>query len=57
MSGSTGVLLMMATVGMLFLVSSEDILMIFVSLELTSLSLYVLTALRQARASLERRRR
>lgn len=40
-------LLMLATVGMLFLVSSEDILMIFVSLELTSLSLYVLTALCQ----------
>src|SRR5207248_9791509 len=31
-------------IGMLFLVSSEDILMIFISLELTSLSLYILTA-------------
>src|SRR5437667_7396596 len=29
---------------MMFLVSSEDILMIFISLELTSLSLYILTA-------------
>jgi NADH-quinone oxidoreductase subunit N len=37
-------LIIMAAVGMLFLVSSEDILMIFVSLELTSLSLYILTA-------------
>jgi NADH-quinone oxidoreductase subunit N len=37
-------LLLMATVGMMFLVSSENILMIFVSLELTSLSLYILTA-------------
>jgi len=37
-------LLLLATVGMMFLVSSENILMIFVALELTSLSLYVLTA-------------
>jgi NADH-quinone oxidoreductase subunit N len=37
-------LILLATVGMMFLVSSEDILMIFVSLELTSLSLYILTA-------------
>ncbi len=37
-------LILMATVGMMFLVSSEDILMIFVALELASLSLYVLTA-------------
>ena len=37
-------LLLLATVGMMFLVSSEDILMIFISLELTSLSLYILTA-------------
>src|SRR5262249_17422099 len=29
---------------MLFLVSSEDVLMIFIALELTSLSLYILTA-------------
>src|SRR5207248_10109572 len=37
-------LLLLATLGMLFLVSSEDVLMIFISLELTSLSLYILTA-------------
>ncbi len=37
-------LVLLGTVGMLFLVSTEDILMIFVSLELTSLSLYILTA-------------
>ncbi len=37
-------LILLAAVGMMFLVSSEDLLMIFVSLELTSLCLYVLTA-------------
>jgi NADH-quinone oxidoreductase subunit N len=37
-------LLLFATVGMLFLVSSENLLMIFLSLELTSLSLYILVA-------------
>jgi NADH-quinone oxidoreductase subunit N len=37
-------LILLATIGMMFLVSSEDLLMIFVSLELTSLSLYILTA-------------
>ena len=37
-------LILFATVGMMFLVSAEDILMIFVSLELISLSLYILTA-------------
>ena len=37
-------LLLFATVGMMFLVSSENLLMIFVSLELTSLSLYILAA-------------
>ena len=37
-------LILFATVGMMFLVSAEDILMIFIALELTSLSLYVLTA-------------
>ncbi len=37
-------LILLAAVGMMFLVSSEDILMLFISLELTSLSLYVLTA-------------
>ena len=37
-------LLLLATVGMMFLVSAEDLLMIFISLELLSLSLYILTA-------------
>jgi NADH-quinone oxidoreductase subunit N len=37
-------LILLATVGMMFLVSSEDILMVFLSLEFTSLSLYILTA-------------
>lgn len=37
-------LILLASLGMMFLVSAEDILMIFVSLELTSLSLYILTA-------------
>jgi NADH-quinone oxidoreductase subunit N len=37
-------LVLLATVGMMFLVSAEDILMIFIALELTSLSLYILTA-------------
>ncbi len=37
-------LLLLATLGLMFMVSTEDILMIFVSLELTSLSLYILTA-------------
>jgi NADH-quinone oxidoreductase subunit N len=37
-------LILLATVGMMFLVSAEDVLMIFISLELTSLSLYILTA-------------
>jgi len=37
-------LILLATVGMMFLVSSENLLMIFVALELLSLSLYILTA-------------
>jgi NADH-quinone oxidoreductase subunit N len=37
-------LVLFGTVGMMFLVSAEDLLMIFISLELTSLSLYILTA-------------
>jgi NADH-quinone oxidoreductase subunit N len=37
-------LILLATVGMMFLVSAEDVLMIFIALELTSLSLYILTA-------------
>jgi NADH-quinone oxidoreductase subunit N len=37
-------LVLFGTVGMMFLVSAEDLLMIFICLELTSLSLYILTA-------------
>ena len=37
-------LLLFATVGMLFLVSADNLLMVFLALELTSLCLYVLTA-------------
>jgi len=37
-------LLLLATVGMMFLASTEDLLMIFASLELVSLSLYILVA-------------
>src|SRR5262245_47449422 len=37
-------LILFAAVGMMFLVSAEDILMIFIALELTSLSLYILAA-------------
>lgn len=43
-AGEYCALVLLAAVGMMFLVSAEDILMIFVSLELTSLSLYILTA-------------
>ncbi len=41
-------LLLLATVGAMFLVSAGNVLMIFVSLELLSLSLYVLTAFNKA---------
>ena len=46
-------LVLLATIGLMLLVSSEDILMIFISLELASLSLYILTAFnkRNARSS------
>ncbi len=37
-------LILLATVGMMMLVSSTDLLMIFIALELTSLSLYILAA-------------
>lgn len=37
-------MILLATLGMMFMVSAEDILMIFVALEMTSLSLYILTA-------------
>lgn len=47
-------LMLLATVGMMFLVSSQDLLMVFVSLELTSISLYALTAFSKgSRASTE----
>lgn len=36
--------ILLGTIGLMFLVSSEDLLMIFVSLEFASLSLYILTA-------------
>ena len=44
-------LILLAAVGMMFLVSSEDILMVFISLELTSLSLYILAAFNKRRAA------
>lgn len=46
-------LILLATVGMLLLVSTEDLLVVFVALELTSLTLYVLTgfAKRDARSA------
>ncbi len=37
-------LILLGTIGLMFLVSAEDLLMIFVSLEFASLSLYILTA-------------
>jgi NADH-quinone oxidoreductase subunit N len=43
-AGEYFALVLLASVGMMFLVGSEDILMVFISLELTSLSLYILTA-------------
>jgi NADH-quinone oxidoreductase subunit N len=43
-AGEFTALVMLATVGMMFMVGSENLLMIFVSLELTSLSLYALAA-------------
>ena len=46
-------LVLLGTIGLMFLVSAEDLLMIFISLELASLSLYILTAFnkRNARSS------
>jgi NADH-quinone oxidoreductase subunit N len=53
-AGEYFALLLLATVGMMFLVSTENILLIFVSLELLSLSLYVMTAFnKQSRESAE----
>jgi NADH-quinone oxidoreductase subunit N len=42
--GEYFLLLLLATVGMMFLVASEHLLVIFVALELLSLSLYIMTA-------------
>jgi NADH-quinone oxidoreductase subunit N len=46
--GEFVLLVLLATVGMMFLVATQDILVIFLSLELLSLSLYVMTALDKA---------
>jgi NADH-quinone oxidoreductase subunit N len=51
-------LVLFAAVGMMFLVSAEDLLMVFIALELTSLSLYILAAfnkrdIKSAEASLK----
>jgi len=47
-------LILFSVLGMVFLISSEDLLMIFVSLELISLTLYILTAFQKgARRSVE----
>ena len=43
-------LILLATMGLMFLVSAEDLLMIFISLELASLSLYILTAFNKRNA-------
>ena len=43
-TGEYFALLLLATLGMMLLVSSENLLMIFISLELLSLVLYILTA-------------
>jgi NADH-quinone oxidoreductase subunit N len=42
--------LLLGTLGLMFLVSAEDLLMIFVALELASLSLYILTAFNKRNA-------
>ncbi len=44
-------MILLATIGLLLLVGSEELLMIFIGLELTGLSLYVLTAFDKARRS------
>src|SRR5215469_13209683 len=51
-------LILLGAIGMMFLVSAEDLLMIFIALELTSLSLYILAAfnkhdIKSAEASLK----
>jgi NADH-quinone oxidoreductase subunit N len=52
-AGEFVLLILLATVGMMFLVATADLLVIFISLELLSLSLYILTAFdkRSARSS------
>src|SRR6266511_947097 len=57
-AGEYFALLLLATLGMMFLVSTDNILLIFVSLELLSLALYVMTAfnkqsIRSAEAALK----
>lgn len=57
-AGEYFTLLLLAVVGMMFMVSSDHILVIFIALELTSLSLYILTAfnkrnIRSAEAALK----
>jgi NADH-quinone oxidoreductase subunit N len=53
-AGEYVALVLLATTGMMFLVSTEELLMLFVSLELTSLSLYILTGFdKGSRASAE----
>src|SRR4030095_10008810 len=42
--GEYFLLLLLATIGMMFLVASENILVIFITLETLSLSLYIMTA-------------
>src|SRR2546430_573244 len=42
--GEYFLLLLLATIGMMFLVASENLLVIFISLELLSLSLYIMSA-------------
>lgn len=44
-------LLLLATTGMMLMVGAEDLLMVFLALELTSLSLYALVALRKESAT------
>ncbi len=48
--GEFVLLVLLATTGMMFLLASQDILVIFVSLELLSLSLYALTAFNKSSA-------
>ncbi len=43
-AGEYVALILFALLGMMFLVSAQDLLMVFVALEMTSLSLYILTA-------------